>query len=136
MKSELLALLLFASMLPRGSTALAQNEVQQPASGLCFRNSQKLLPGSAAAGEYKVIHGPYTSSRQCATAEHWFTLRTQHGMRWPLTVEQWVDAGWVVVINKELDPHKILGGGVFRMILDNRNRSAPVFYKGSYSVPL
>lgn len=136
MKNTLLTLVMFASLLPLAGTSLAQEWQPPLASNLCFRNSQNLSPGTAAAGEYKVIHGPYTSSSNCTDASHGFVLRTQSGMRWPLTVEKLVGGAWRTVVRKEYDPYRKLGNGTFRLILDNRESTQTVSYKGSYTIPL
>ncbi len=59
MKNKLLKLIMLATLLPLAGTSLALEWQPQPASNLCFRNSQNLSPGTVAAGEYKVIHGMY-----------------------------------------------------------------------------
>lgn len=136
MKNKILTLAILASLLPLSGASYAQGAQPQLASNLCFRNSQNLSPGTATAGEYKVIYGPYRVSSNCASASHGFVLRTQSGMRWPLTVEKLVGGAWTVVIDKKFDPYSKLGSGTFRAILDNKDNSESVPYKGSYAVPI
>jgi hypothetical protein len=134
MNKKTLAFLLCAGVLPLSQTAVAQSDGPQAKAAMCFTNSQDIYPGIAAPGEYRVVHGPFTT--KCGTTMHKFKLRHQSGMLLPVTVEKLVGGGWVNVINQESDPTKKLGNGTFRMILDNTENTASTPYKGSYSVPL
>jgi hypothetical protein len=102
MKNKISTFVMLASLLPPSAASYAQEAQPQLASNLCFSNSQNLSPGTAAAGEYKVIYGPYTVSSNCASASHGFVLRTQSGIRWPLTVEKLVGGTWGGVSAKNM----------------------------------
>lgn len=133
MNMKTLVFLLCTGLLPWSQSTLA--EPQTPLQGLtgCLRNSQNISQGIAAPGEYKVIHGPY--STRCATVMHRFQLRSQEGGALPVTVEKLMGGSWAVV-GKGTDPAQVLGAGTFRAILDNTDRATSTAYRGSFSVPL
>jgi len=134
MIKSLTALLLLISTLHFSAASVANESAPASTRAVCFTNSQNIYPGTAAPGEYKVVHGPFTT--RCATTMHKFQLRHQTGSRLPVTVEKLTGSVWNKVIQNEYDPNRNLGNGTFRMILDNTASASATPYRGSFSVPL
>lgn len=134
MNKMTLAFVLCTGLIPIAQHSSAESTGISSGQATCYRNSQNLSPGTAAPGEYKVIHGPYTT--QCGTTAHKFQLRAQSGARLPVTVEKMVAGGWTRVIRNESDPNQMLGNGTFRVILDNTEATLSTSYRGSFSIPL
>ncbi|HEX8595501.1 MAG TPA: hypothetical protein VF682_19830 [Pseudomonas sp.] len=134
MKKSIIPLLLCSVLAQLPTSVFAESPAAGSSTAICFRNSQNIYPGTAEAGEYKVIHGPFNT--RCGTTAHSFQLRHQVGSRLPVTVEQLVGGTWSKVIRNEYDPSRRLGNGTFRMILDNTASTHATPYRGSFSVPL
>jgi hypothetical protein len=101
---------------------------------MCFRNNGTIYESIVNIGEYKVVHGPFTT--KCGSTAHSIQLRTIAGERLPVVIEQLSEGAWATVVDKALDPYQKLGNGTFRAVLDNREGPTPVRYKGTFSLPL
>lgn len=99
----------------------------------CTKLSGSIAPGTVAAREQRVIHGPYTV--KCGTTSHHFNVRGASGQV-PVIVQQFRGGSWSAVTGKTYDPSGRFGAGTFRLIIDNLQESTSVSYTGSYVVPM
>lgn len=134
MNKKINTLLLSLALCQFVGPSFAEPVVSAETTAMCFRNNGTIYESLANAGEYKVVHGPFTT--KCGTTAHSIQLRTAAGAMLPVVVEQLSGGAWTLVVNKALDPYQKLGNGTFRAVLDNREGLTPVRYKGTFSLPL
>ncbi|MEB0005270.1 hypothetical protein QN375_00715 [Pseudomonas sp. MH9.2] len=134
MNNKINALLISLLLCQFSGSSFAEPVASIGAAPMCFRNNGTIYESIANAGEYKVVHGPFTT--KCGTTAHSIQLRSVAGERLPVVVEQLSGGDWTRVVNGAFDPYQKLGNGTFRVILDNQQGQTPVRYKGIFSVPL
>ncbi|WP_397449731.1 hypothetical protein [Pseudomonas sp. NA-150] len=125
-----LGLISFSAM----TTAEPRQGPWTPISQMCFLHNGTIYPTVAAAGEYKVVYGPY--SGKCANSYHKFTVKAVGGLWLPLIVERLDGGTWREIRSNLYSPSEQFGAGTFRIIFNNKANPLPVRYQGTYSVPL
>lgn len=99
----------------------------------CTKRSGAISPGTVAAGQQRVIYGPYTVT--CGTTSHHFNVRGASGQI-PVVVQRLQHGSWSAVTGRVYDPSGRFGSGTFRVVVDNRQSGTSISYTGSYSVPM
>ncbi|MDB6143015.1 MAG: hypothetical protein JWP80_2059 [Pseudomonas sp.] len=136
MNMKIGALVLALGLVQIGGMAVAepQRNIWTPINKMCWINNGTIIPGVAQAGEYKVVHGPYTAN--CATGYHKFFVRDGSGSMSPVVVEKLQGGAWVPFKSNVFDPYEQYGAGTFRIVINNKGNPKPIHYKGSFSIPL
>ncbi|MGV8919522.1 MAG: hypothetical protein ACOH2R_17275 [Pseudomonas sp.] len=133
MSKKIKALVWFLGLSQLGAIPLAIAEpASQPPFNInlsCLRHNGTIYPGMVAAGQTKVIHGPYTS--KCGNVTHIFQLGALQ-----VIVEQLRNGNWTPVTAERFDINDRLGSGTFRVVLDNSKFPFARSYRGTFSVPL
>jgi len=116
--------------------SLAGSVTAEPAPNtldFCTKRSGSISPGSVAAGQQRVIYGPYTV--KCGTTSHHFNVRAASGQI-PVIVQRLSGGGWSSVTAPTYQPSGRFGAGTFRLLLDNSHSRTSVTYTGSFTVPM
>lgn len=134
MNKKIAACVLALGMTQVGGAVVAEPAVRPPFSLnlSCLRHNGTVYPGVVAAGQEKIVYGPYTS--KCGSIAHIFQFSAASSMR--VVIEQQINGSWSQVLHKKININHRLGGGTFRVKIDNRTGPAAMPYKASFSIPL